>query len=321
VNNSSIPEPGDYRKLFVIGCPRSGTTWIQLLLSQLDEIATAPETQIFAYYLVQFERQWREEHGDPTGNQQGRAGLSRVLSQAEFDDLCRRSARAVLDKIRSERPGAGVVVEKSPKHALHATFIRRLFPDAYFLHVIRDPRDTACSLMAAGRDWGGSWAPRNAIQAARMWVEHVEHGRLVADEPLRYREVQYERMKADPVRELGAILDWLGVPVAAERCRQAVEACEFSELKKVRVAEGLPLPGTHSPAGFFRRGEAGAWKDDLTRGEVRAVEYLCGDLMADLGYERSRATPGAPARLLLHDGIQRVRESIDWQLSRLLAAL
>jgi hypothetical protein len=292
---------------------------VQLLLSQHPSIATAPETQIFAYYLVHFEKQWLHEHHN-SGNGQGRAGLSRVLDEAEFLELCRSTARQVLDKIRSKRPESELVVEKSPKHALQADFIGKVFPDAYFLNVIRDPRDTSASLMAASRSWASSWAPPNAVRAARMWVSHIDAGRKVAGSG-RYREVLYEQLKADPVGELTALLAWVGVTADRAACEAAVAACDFDALRERQDSGDLPLPGSRSPDGFFRRGETGGWKNDLSPGDVRIIEHLCGPLMAELGYTRTTRAGSRPLRIALHDGLQRARESIDWQLQRLLTRL
>jgi hypothetical protein len=308
----------DYRKLFIVGCPRSGTTWVQLLLSQLPTVATAPETQIFAYYLEHFRRQWRIEHEGPGRKLQGQAGLSRLLSEEEFLDLCRGSARMVLDKIAARNPSASVVCEKSPKHALQTEFIQRVFPDAFFLHVIRDPRDTAASLLAAGRSWGLGWAPRNSIEAARMWTQHVESARAVAGSA-RYREVQYEALKDDAPGVLGGVLEWLEIPEPVGVCQSAADACEMKKLQKVESGSALPIPGSKSPKDFFRKGSVGGWEEDLTPLEVRIVEHLTSNLMADLGYPPSRARGGSPPlRIPIHDAIQRVRDSVDWQLQRLL---
>ena len=53
--------------------------------------------------------------------------------------------------------------------------------------------------------------------------------------------------------------------------------------------------------------------------DVRIIEHICGPLMAELGYERTtRSARVGPLKMLVHDGIQRTRESIDWQLQRLL---
>ena len=306
-----------FRPLFIVGCPRSGTTWVQLLLSRHPAVATAPETQIFAYYLDHFLRQWRHEHEGPGRKQQGTAGLSRLLSQEEFEDLCRVSARLVLDKIQAGRPGAELVVEKSPRHALHAEFIRRLFPGARFLHVVRDPRDTVASLLAAGRGWGSGWAPRNAIEAARLWREHMEAARRVSTPAGGYREVRYEDLVAEPVAQLRGIVDWLGLDADARFCDDAVAACDINRLRDGANGKDMPLPGEKSPREFFRKGAPGGWRGELSRADVRIVEQLCGPLMQELGYAPATSGGRRPLRIPVHDALCRVREAVDWQLQRL----
>ena len=305
-----------YRTLFVVGCPRSGTTWVQLLLSRHPAVATAPETQIFAYYLDHFQRQWRHELSGAGRREQGSAGLSRLLSEADFEELCRLNARLVLDKIAGRRPGASLVVEKSPRHALHAEMIRRLFPDALFLHVVRDPRDTVASLMAAGRGWGAGWAPRNAIEGARWWREHVHAARRVREPAAGYREVRFEELVRAPVAQLQGILEWLGLPAETTFCEEAVAACELSKLRE--GADPKTMPGERAPRDFFRKGAPGGWRGDLSRTDARIVEHVCAPLMQELGYAPVMGGNAArPLRIPLHDTLCRLREAVDWQLQRL----
>jgi len=311
-----VTRPGP-RTLFVIGCPRSGTTWMQLLLSQNTRVATAPETQIFSYYLDRFRRQWREEHEGHASEHQGGAGLSRLLTPEDFRNLCRTVASSVLDRILERNPDAAVIVEKSPRHALLADWIEELFPEACFLHVVRDPRDVAASMFAAGASWA-QWAPRGAVQAGRLWKDHIEGARRVRNGGGRYREIRYESLRADPAGELGGVLEWLDLPAVAADIEAAVEACKLSRLQTAADGDRLPLPGRESPRGFFRRGDVGGWRDELTPSSIRVLEEICGDLMAGLGYERTTASSrGARTRIRAHDFIQRVRGGVDWRLDRL----
>ncbi len=312
---------GEARVLFIFGSPRSGTTWIQLLLDQHAGVVTAPETQIFGFYLSGFRRQWAEERDGARRNRQGGGGLSQLLSEAEFEQLCRTSAAFVLGRIAARNPEAPVVVEKSPQHALHASFIHRLFPEAYFLHVLRDPRDTAASLVAAGRSWGRNWAPGHAAEAARVWRRHVERGRELAGTGARYRELRYEDLSGNTGEALSAVLEWLGLEASAAEVESHVEACRLQRLQKRGAGGdgGLPVPGRTIPSGFFRRGEVGGWAQDLSRSEVRMVEAIASPLMEELGYRPTgSATPAVRARLAVHDGVARLRDSVDWQLQRLL---
>lgn len=307
-----------YRPLFVVACPRSGTTWIQLLLSRHPQVATAPETQIFAYYLDRFRRQWVVEHEGPGRKHQGRAGLSRLLSDQEFDELCRVSARYVLDRIARENAHATVVVEKSPRHALHVDWIHGLFPQARFLHVLRDPRDTVASVRAAARSWG-TWAPRGIVDAARLWQHNVAAARGARIDADHYREIRYEDLQAATVEELVALFEWLDLPTSPDQCHAIAEACR---LEKLREADGqsLPLPGERSPQGFFRRGRVGGWRDELSRSEVRVVERICGSLMDETGYNREGGVGGrsATVRIAVHDALERLRGGLDWRLSNLI---
>jgi hypothetical protein len=152
-------------------------------------------------------------------------------------------------------------------------------------------------------------------------VEHIEQARRVAEPGQQYREVRYESMKADPVGELQGILEWLDLKADRAACEDAVAACDFRELQKTRDSGALPLPSTESPQGFFRRGQAGGWRSELTRSDLRVIEHICGPLMEELGYELSEARRTRPLKITVHDGVQRVRESIDWQLARALTRL
>lgn len=309
----------DFETVFVVGCPRSGTTWVQLLLAEHPNVVTAPETQIFAYYLTHFRHQWEREHENGEGQEQGRAGLSQLLSGSEFDELCRSTAEWVLEKIASRDPDADVVVEKSPKHAMQVRWIRRLFPDAHILHVVRDPRDTVSSIMAASRSWGKGWAPRHPVDAARMWRRNVEGARRGGRRSDQYREVRYEDLKRDAVEQLERIYDAFGLDADRELCEKAVEACRLSRLKKQEKNQDRPLPGSKSPDGFFRKGETGGWQQELSSSAVRMVEQVCGETMDEYGYDRIFSSRlGTRLRVGMHDAVRRVRESLDWQLQRLL---
>jgi len=304
--------------LFVVGCPRSGTTWIQLLLSQHPLVATAPETQIFAYYLDHFRKQWTWEREGPGGTRYGVAGLNRLLSEEEFDDLCREAAAFVLEKIAGTNPAGRVVVEKSPRHALQAEWIQRLFPDARFLHVIRDPRDTAASLFAAGASWA-PWAPRNPTGAAVLWRDHVEAARRLAGRDT-YLEVQYEAVREDPVGRLGDLYRWLALPADRALCERAVEQCRLARMQEGAPAS-QPTPNERPPTGFFRRGVVGGWAEELSGWRVRAIEDICGSLMDELGYARAGSKASAPLarfRRSLHMGLSRFRGAIHWRLGRLI---
>lgn len=318
VNRTSKNENHEFQKVFVVGCPRSGTTWVQLLLAEHDEVVTAPETHIFSFYLNRLRQHWEREHKRRGVSDQGKAGLSRLLSQVQFDDLCRSVALTVLNQISAKDPGAATVVEKSPQHATHVRWISSLFPDAHVVHVVRDPRDAVSSILSASVSWGKDWAPRHPIEAARMWKSHVAQARQGRDAATRYSEVRYEDLKRDPVGQVDRLYRRLGLEASRSECRMAVESCRLERLQQDGQKSDRPVPGEHSPDGFFRKGQTGGWRDDLSSSTVRLVEFICRDPMVGLGYEPTLTGSTLPrARVRVHDGLQRVREAVDWQLERL----
>jgi hypothetical protein len=300
------------KHVFLVGCQRSGTSWLQLLLAQHPAVATTQETHLFSGYLWPLHERWERFR-----SRRSRLGGRLVLSDDEFDDLTADFAKKVLQKIADTNPSATVVLEKTPDHVRYAEFILRLLPDAYFIHLIRDPRSVASSLCAAGRSWGARWAPRSVVGSAQRWCEDVSLGLRIAQLTDRYTEVRYEELRGERgASVLDALLAWLELPAGDGFSTRALEACQIEHLRDggqgVRGFESLKRH-----PGFFRKGTADGWKDDLSPNEVRTVEYLARDLMQALGYQRAVQAPKAskPFRVTVHSVVEtlerRVRSGMD----------
>jgi len=295
------------KHVFLVGCPRSGTSWLQLLLAQHPEVATTQETHLFNRYLSPLHQQWERFKAAkvPLG---GRL----ILSDDEFAGLSADFARKVLQRIADTNPSATVVLEKTPDHVRHAELILRLLPDAYFIHLIRDPRSVVSSLCAAGRSWGHRWAPRSVVPAANGWCRDVSLGRRIAQLTDRYTEVRYEDLSGERgAAVLDALLTWLGLPANDEFSARALAACQIDHLRQggegVRGYESLKRH-----ARFFRKGTATGWKDDLSPKEVRVVEYLAGDLMQALEYQREipAAKDSKPMRITVRNALDAVERYV-----------
>jgi Sulfotransferase family len=262
--------------VFLVGCPRSGTTWLQLLLSQHPAVSSCLETHLFSSFLAPMSSAWNRHRNSRQG-----VGLHAVLSEEEFTILLKNFAVYVLDKI-----GDGpVILEKTPNHIRVADLVLRVVPDAWIVHMIRDPRAVASSLMAAGRSWGSNWAPRSAAAGARLWAADVSAGRDIRNKTDRYLEVRYEDLLANGDINLRRIFSWLELEADLNLCRQAIDACRIDKLQA-----GLANRSWYSkiePRKFYRKGAVDSWRGDLAPSEVRAIEYIAGDLMMELGYTPS----------------------------------
>lgn len=286
-NHQSDPDrPRDENLVFVVGSPRSGTTWLQLLLASHPDVATRGETHLFQHFVGLGLRNWDTLEGAPRD-----MGPNLVMEREEFVERLRAFAREVY--ARTAGDDARVVVDKTPGHAVWLDEILELFPGARILHLVRDPRDVAASMMAASGGWGAGWAPGTAFEAAWMWCEHVRAATAGVERARRARVLRYEDLYEAPASELAELFGWLGLEADPELVERAVEETRIDRLRDGDAE--APWDLDEEPDGFFRKGGSN-WQSDLARGQVAVVEYVCQDLMEEFGYRPGRRRKIPPLR-------------------------
>lgn len=273
--------------LFVVGAPRSGTTWLQILLAQHPAVATRGETHLFEHFIGPAMRNWENLDGALR-----EMGPSLVMDRDVFLEHQRKFAREVY--ARTAGSDTRLVVDKTPNHALWLAEILTIFPGARILHLVRDPRDVAASMMAASKGWGTSWAPGTAFEAAWRWCEHVRGATEGVERAEDAYVLRYEDLYASPERELEELFSWLELPISADRVERAVQETRIDRLREGDAE--APWDLKDEPEGFFRKGGAGNWQTDLVPSQVAVVEYVCQDLMEDFGYHPGRQRKIPPLR-------------------------
>lgn len=315
--------------MFIVGSPRSGTTWLQLLLAQHSEVVTGKETQLFTQYVDRLRERWHEELREASSGTTN--GLTRVLAEAQFQDAIREFCDRVFDVLARSNPEASVLLEKSPEHSLHAETILQLYPEALFLHIIRDPRAVSNSFRHAARDWW-TWAPSGPVETTRRWRKNVVAGRGIADLTSRYREVRYEDLIERGEQELLEIFEWLGLDADRAFSRSALAACEIDTLTANGDDTEHPWRLDTEPEGFFRSGRKDSWSEEMSATDIAIVEQEAGSLLEELGYEptttSARKASTARLRIHLHDrlaGLQHLLRElgrrVDWRLSQFVSRL
>lgn len=280
--------PGDFPDLlFVVGCPRSGTTWLQLLLAQHPSVATTKESHLFDGFVGPALRNWDLFEADPRA-----VGPAPLISRDEFVERLRCFAGEALGRL--VRDETELILDKTPDHALWCEALLTVFPEAWVLHLVRDPRDVVASLLDAGKSWGGGWAPTSAYHAAWSWCEHVRAARAASALTERHREIRYEDLHADTETEIKRLLAWLSLDAPTEFARRAAAETDIERMRRGETR--APWDLAEEPAGFVRRGGAGGWRSALSRSDVRVVEYLCAPLMEDYGYETEHSPWLPPLR-------------------------
>ena len=287
MNKENNSARSSIKHVFVVGCPRSGTTWAGLLLQSHPMIAGCTHSEFFTSCLNHLAGWWEADRrfgksvpiiGTGADGRTPEMKFTSILSEDEFYTLCDTFASTVFNKIASYKPGASIVAEQTPNNLRHSELILRVFPEAYFLHVIRDPRSVYCSQRGAansGLEFGKRF-PETPEDGGAYWRDDVSKGRLIAEQTPRYREVRYESLISSGPSELLGIYQWLGVPADLFTCEHIVEACSIDKLRKHEAA----------PSGFFRKGLAEGWREELPEEGIAAIEGVAGELMDEMGYKR-----------------------------------
>ena len=297
---------GGPQHVFIVGCRRSGTTWTMLLLAQHESVVAVQQADFFRR-LQRFGRWFltEDEYGmclltsrtadGERAPEESKAGLARLplkqaLSRESYYSQVRALATDTYDRFAACNPSARVVVEQTPEYVMCWEEFLRVFPDAFFLHVVRDPRSVFSSFRSAARSWADpNRFTTDPLAAAEEWKREVASGRRIAEATDRYLEISYEDLRENPVENLGRIFGSLALPADPSFLEKAVETCSIERMRK---SSGV------APGGFFRKGEVAGWRQELSSGDVRAIEHVAGDLMGELGYALVNRPP-VPAPLKL----------------------
>ena len=292
----------------LIYCARSGSTFLAFRLAEVDpRLAVIPEFRLPLLLL------WRSEAAVRALAPQALLELMRddvqignlEIPPAALPALAERlaggSTREVLEGVlHAHLDGAGLadrrrVILKNSEFALNGPRLREVFPEMRALHVRRDPRGVANSMVSAplSYDEGRPMAHGNVVYAARLWTRYMAKASSL---PFPVREIPYESLVAAPEAEAEAAAAWLretspagDLPAAAPAAEAPAFRVGEAEQRLHRLAAGAAAPA---------RSEA--WRRELPPWQVAAVEAVAGPAMLDRGYALEHARPdGSPPALSL----------------------
>jgi hypothetical protein len=235
------------RLVFVVGCPRSGTTFTGSAIGSLDGFVDLDEVTPLKAALPR---------------------LAALPAEEAAPEL-----RAILERVRLLGLARGLRgVEQTPETSFVIEAALRAYPQATAVHVLRDGRDVVCSLLERGwfrADRGGADDAGLAYGAhARFWVEP---------------ERRDEFAGASEARR--AAWAWRRYVLAASRAqlRLRYESMREDALQLVD-ALGVGEAAVAQAFGDFRPGSIGRWREDLTAQQLADVEAEAGDALRSLGY-------------------------------------
>jgi hypothetical protein len=266
--------------LLLLGVSRSGTTLLRVILDRSPGIAI-PDESFFVPLLAR-------RHRGVVDSERFLDDLSRLTVLAEWglrpDDVAAllrpgmatgEAIAAIYDAyaLKAGKPRWG---DKTPMYMRHLTLLERLFPDAQYVHLVRDGRDAAASFlrMPAGT-YTRTWVhPENAAEFACLWRVEVEAARALGRRvgPGRYHEARYEVLVSDPEATVRAICAFAGLPFETGMLDYVGEVDVSAKPHQQRLLQP-PTLGVRD------------WRSELSAADARAFERVAGTLLAELGYE------------------------------------
>ena len=283
VATESVPAKKNKAPVFVLGCPRSGTTVLyHMLLSAGDFAVYRAESNVFNLLVPRFR------------GMRSAADRQLLLDTWLRSKLFRVSgldAREISDKIMAECQGAGdflrivmgEVARKqrtgrwadcTPDHLLYMEEIKRQIPDALFIHIIRDGRDVALSYVKQGWSHPLPWDRDEHLGVAGLYWEWVvrkgrEQGRLLGAD---YQEVRFEELITNPQQTLSRLGEFIEHDLDYDRIQRA----GIGSVSQPNTSFAGESAGSINPVA--------RWKTKMSPEQIAAFEALVGDFLQELGY-------------------------------------
>ncbi len=288
--------------VFVVGCGRSGTTLLRLMLNAHPELAMPGESHfIHEIARLRARGRWPARLDEAPAWERCKDflrvhpylslwGLPWPVLEAALDRLPeRRPARvftAIFEAWRDQQ-GKSRWGDKTPPHVGYLLLLERLFPQARFVHIVRDGRDVALSFRQIR-----SWGPRRIAYSGHYWCWRVLSG-LAAGAllgPGRYRTLLYEDLVRAPEATLRPLLDWLELPFDPAVLR-------YHETSAARTHHaGKPWKGHEDEPP--NEALIGRWRSRLAPREIASLERQAGPLLAHLGYPLDAPPPARRQRAI-----------------------
>ena len=287
--------------VFIMGCPRSGTSLLYHLLLSAGGFAEF-RTQMNIFDVLE------PIHGDLGIMKNKKAamrtwlgskafavsGLDAAEIEAKVLAECHSTSdflRIIMEEIASKQ-GADRWIDSTPTNIPHMLRIHRDFPDAQIVHIIRDARDVVLSLDRRGWTRPLPWDRnrRGLLAAGLYWEWIVRKGRKFGSLVGRknYLEVKYEDLVLRRRQTLGVISEFIGRDLDCDR------------IQRTGVGSSTPLTTLTSFAEELRDGNFSPverWRNKFPPDQLPAFENLVGNYLRELGYTLSGQTGGSVSKL------------------------
>jgi LPS sulfotransferase NodH len=269
--------------LLILGVRRSGTTLLRVMLDRHSELAVPDES----YFVPQLaDRHLRRVDPDEFVDD-----LRRISTVAEWEVPLNKvrtrlragmpigEAIATVYAVHAEQRGKRRWGDKTPMYMQNLRLLERLFPDALFVHLIRDGRNAALSFLEMPRGIvTESWMhPRTPADFACQWRAEVTAAqRLGRRVGTRYLEVRYEELVSDVEPVLRRICEFARLEYEPALADYAGNVDVSTKPHQQRLTQP-PTPGVRD------------WRTQMAAEDVRRFERVAGDVLRELEYQTAQS--------------------------------
>lgn len=251
---------------FVIGCARSGTS----ILGEL--IASHPAVK----YIFEAHSIW--ELGGPGENGSHRLTVEHATPaiKAEIESW-----------FRNQGQDTQVLVEKNPRNILRIPYIKEIFPEAKIIHIVRDGRDVACSMIpGCGKEkWlhlkPPSWKKyydsySGGIRCAMAWKQIMEIG-LQDLQNVPHLQIRYEDLVVSAGSVIVNIFNYMGLDLHPAVIKFSSQIANDTQFTYHASHQDYWFQNNH-----YHR--IGRWRENLTKMEQEKINNILMPLLVRLGY-------------------------------------
>lgn len=273
------------RPFFIVGCGRSGTSLLRGLLSHHPDVAIPLESLFVIDYLRKADAFTSAELKTMIVEEPELLEWGLEVKRADLKD-CNTIGEIILrlHMLYAQMHGKRRWGNKTPRFVRWLDLLHSHFPEARFVHMIRDPRAVASSLIRSDVHRSTAW------HSALRWNRDVTAGLDFESRfPSLVLRIRYEELVDAPVLILTKLSTFTGLNLDISLIDAKPESDEYSAFYE-NIHANLQSGITNQ---FVDR-----WKDDLDLQEIRVVEATCSPLMAKLGYPVTTTWEAVPVAVV-----------------------
>lgn len=269
------------KPIFIVACPRSGTTILASFLNSHSQIASSIETHFFNFVSKQY--QWGNFDQAQFDLLLKESRIVDLLNQAKlpksnlneaFTELKIKNKKNIFDLLMQgflKSKNKIRLCEKTPQHLWYVDEILDLYPDAKIIYMIRDGRNTVSSLMKM------PWRPRGLIRNAKFWQRYVNFGTKLKEryknQTQNFYQIKFEELLTQPQESLQRLTSFLEL--------------DF-ELSMIKGSENIfsnwEATWKYKASMEIDTGRIEAWRKDLNEQEQNIINWKLGAKLRQLSY-------------------------------------